>query len=79
MESCENAKPCPSGTNAECEGGQTCFANTPCDVTGTQSSAESGGSRGIFDFTAMVEGIPEFCNDSQTMSRNVGYWQSWSI
>ena len=79
VESCETAKPCPSGTNAECEGGQTCFANTPCGLADTNPPGESG-SQGIFDFTTMVEGIPAFCNNNgETMSRNVGYWQSWSI
>jgi len=27
----------------------------------------------------MVETIPQYCKDKKTMSRNVGYWQSWSI
>jgi chitinase len=30
------------------------------------------------DFAAMAS-VPPYCNDKNTMSRNVGYWQSWSI
>ena len=78
---CEKAKPCPSGTNAECEGGQSCFANTPCGATAAppEEEEEVMDTVGIFNFAAMVKEIPPFCKDGKTMSRNVGYWQSWSI
>lgn len=76
VENCEDAKPCPSGTNAECEGGRSCFANTPC---GQPAPAEEIETVGIFNFAEMVGKIPPFCKDKKTMSRNVGYWQSWSI
>ena len=75
---CEAAKPCPSGTNAECEGGQSCFANTGCGKAPAPPPEEYI-PPGIFNFAAMVEKVPPFCKDADTMSRNVGYWQSWSI
>ena len=76
VENCEGAKACPSGTNAECEGGQSCFANTPC---GKPPKPAEDSSVGIFNFASMVDKIPSYCKDADTMSRNVGYWQSWSI
>jgi hypothetical protein len=78
VENCDTAKPCPSGSNAECEGGHFCFANTPCGATDASPVNEGGTSLGIFDFASMVEEIPPYCN-GDAMSRNVGYWQSWSI
>jgi len=79
VENCDNAKPCPSGTNAECEGGQSCFANTPCGKFIPPPEKEVWVDVGPLNFAAMVENVPPFCNDENTMSRNVGYWQSWSI
>ncbi|KAL7555041.1 hypothetical protein ACHAWF_018638, partial [Thalassiosira exigua] len=76
---CERAEPCPSGTNAECEGGQSCFANTPCGKAPPPPKAEADPDVGIFNFAAMVEKVPAYCQDEGTMSHNVGYWQSWSI
>jgi len=76
---CDNAKPCPSGTNVECEGAASCFANTPCGKATAPPEEEVVTSVGIFNFAAMVEKIPPFCDDEKTMSRNLGYWQSWSI
>lgn len=79
VENCDAAKPCPSGTNAECEGGQSCFANTPCGKYVSPPKEEVYAEVGILNFAAMVDKIPPFCEDEKTMSRNVGYWQSWSI
>lgn len=78
VEDCDNAKPCPSGTNAECEGGQSCFANTPCGKAIAPPEKDVWTEVGIFNFAAMVD-KKSFCKDENTMSRNVGYWQSWSI
>ena len=60
---------------ADCPDGEQCFANTPCTpvVSGISVSASSN-----LDFTAMVS-LPPYCKDKDAMSRNVGYWQSWSI
>lgn len=77
VEDCDSAKPCPSGTNAECEGGQSCFANSPCAEKEPDEEVEE--TVGVFNFATMVGTIPSFCKDRKTMSRNVGYWQSWSI
>ena len=74
---CDDAKPCPSGTNAECNGGQSCFANTPCGKSPDPPEEEE--VVGIFNFAAMVGKIPTYCKSKATMSKNVGYWQSWSI
>lgn len=30
-------KPCPSGYDADCDVGERCFANTPCDASNTLS------------------------------------------
>lgn len=79
VENCDTAKSCPSGTNAECEGGQSCFANTPCGSSADSSSSANGVATSVFNFAAMVEKFPSHCKDDNTMSRNVGYWQSWSI
>lgn len=76
---CDAAKPCPSGSNAECEGGRSCFANTPCGKPPPPPPEEVITPPGIFNFAAMVENIPPECKDKDVMSRNVGYWQSWSI
>ncbi|KAL9188929.1 hypothetical protein ACHAXT_011419 [Thalassiosira profunda] len=78
VDNCERAKPCPTGTNAECDGGQNCFANTPCGKPIAPVEEEVTGV-GIFNFAAMVDKVPGYCKDGKTMSRNVGYWQSWSI
>ena len=78
VENCDTAKPCPSGTNAECEGG-SCFANTPCGKADASNENEGATGVGIFNFAAMVDKIPSHCGDADVMSRNVGYWQSWSI
>lgn len=77
VESCEDAKPCPSGSNAECENGHSCFADTPCGEA--EATNPSSNKVGVLNFAAMVETIPPYCKDKKTMSRNVGYWQSWSI
>lgn len=79
---CKRAKPCPSGTNAECDGGQSCFANTPCGAESEEEEEEEEEPIpvGIFNFRAMVGEIPSYCKDKKgAMSRNIGYWQSWSI
>jgi chitinase len=76
VDNCAEAKPCPSGSNAECEGGQSCFADTPC---GKVTSSTPSSKVGELNFAAMVDTIPPYCKDKKTMSRNVGYWQSWSI
>lgn len=82
-ESCAEAKPCPSGTNAECDGDDSCFANTPCGkpkAPSSSSATPSSNKVGILNFAAMVDKkLPSYCKDRQTMSRNVGYFQSWSI
>jgi len=75
IENCDDAKPCPSGTNADCPTGQSCFAN----ACSTKPSKPEITSLGHYNFAAMVGEIPAKCEDSATMSRNVGYWQSWSI
>ena len=78
VEDCGSAKPCPSGTNAECDGGMSCFANTPCGEKPPKK--EESVPAGELNFRAMVGEIPDHCDDiNDTMSRNVGYWQSWSI
>ncbi len=41
VENCDTAKPCPSGTNAECEGGMSCFANTPCGKSDASPANEA--------------------------------------
>lgn len=75
IENCDDAKPCPSGTNADCPTGQSCFANA-CSTKPSQPEIMSPGH---YNFAAMVGEIPSKCKDRATMSRNVGYWQSWSI
>ena len=78
VENCAEAKPCPSGVNAECDGDQSCFANTPCGKV--TPSAPLPTKPGELNFAAMVDKVlPSYCKDKDTMSRNVGYWQSWSI
>lgn len=77
VENCAKSKPCPSGSNAECGDGHSCFANTPCGKAPLQ--IPSSNKVGVLNFAAMVETIPPYCKDKKTMSRNIGYWQSWSI
>ena len=77
---CSAAEPCPSGTNADCPSGKSCFAETPCGAASSSSETVLSGSSS-HNFAAMVGDIPDSCNNDNglTMSRNVGYWQSWSI
>lgn len=38
----------------------------------------SASASSYLDFASMVS-VPPYCKDKNTMSKNVGYWQSWSI